>query len=485
MDIKRHISELSDMIGQALEGNYDTAEVPGGVDKDFEPLYHRIRQIIEAYKRCGFEMQNAASQILSATEDLSLTLEDSATFSRELVERSRSIRDINARSHANTKAATGQIREFIDRTDGFRQAADTAKAANAHTRSAIDSALERVQQTVSFIGEIEGMTTETVEYVQAFIASTGQIADILRIVDGISKQMELISFNAVIESRRAGLEGRSFGVIASAFRELSDQSKREVAGIYQVIETVREESKKLEETIARNAEGVQACGAHASGITAELGAIETNYREVSDVIDAIYRDVKAQTQTAEEISESVEDIESSSEQAGADFEVIHRAIEKQKSGMDDLSRLGHYMQDAAQSLSGFAARSEKQQITQDAQTTEAAEQVFALLEDVMSEPDFAAMEESTHRRLLDRLMKAGVIESVWSNHANGKFVYSNPPAGIANARIRPWFKESIAGRKYVSDVYISAITHQPCVTVSVPIVQNKACIGVLGADLKL
>lgn len=486
MELTRDIERLCGMIAQALEGNYQAADIPCGVGAELEPLYLRIRQIVEAYRRCDFEMQSAASQILSATEDLSLTLEESAEFSRELYGRSRSLRDINAKSHASTTAATGQIREFIERVDSFRQAADTAKLTNAQTRAAIDSALGRVQQTVGFIGEIEGMTAETVDYVRAFIASTARISEILRIVESLSKQMELISFNALIESRRAGLEGRSFGVIASAFRDLTEESKREVAGVHEVVATLHGESKKLEETVARNAAGVQACAAHTSGITAELGAVESNYREVSDVIDAIYRDVEAQSRTAQDISRSVQDIEGSSAQTGEDFEGIHRAIKKQKAEMDDLSRLGSYLREASQRLSAYAERAGKQTHARDVQAdAQAADAVFTMLNAVMDNPAFYAMEEEAHRRMLDRLMEAGVIESVWSNHANGKFVYSKPPAGIANARIRPWFRESAAGRNYVSDVYISAITRQPCVTVSVPIVRDGQCIGVLGADLKL
>ncbi|MTI59938.1 MAG: hypothetical protein FH762_08125 [Firmicutes bacterium] len=46
-----------------------------------------------------------------------------------------------------------------------------------------------------------------------------------------------------------------------------------------------------------------------------------------------------------------------------------------------------------------------------------------------------------------------------------EFIYSNSPAGITNASVRKWFQESIQGKLFVSDVYISAITRNPCITV--------------------
>lgn len=169
------------------------------------------------------------------------------------------------------------------------------------------------------------------------------------------------------------------------------------------------------------------------------------------------------------------------------FGIVHSAIEKQNSKMDDLRILSRYLKDTSQSLSVFTEGMKANNHECDSQRILTfADKVIALFkETVLSNSSLYNMETDTHQMLLDKLMCENMIESVWSNHANGKFIYSKPAAGIANARIREWFKESISGKSYVSEVYISAITHQPCVTVSVPIIREDQCIGVLGADLKL
>ena len=84
------------------------------------------------------------------------------------------------------------------------------------------------------------------------------------------------------------------------------------------------------------------------------------------------------------------------------------------------------------------------------------------------------------------LSRHDFIEAAWSNDEKGRFIVSIPPAGIANANVRDWFRESMAGKKYVSGVYISAITKSPCITVSKPIVSaSGAVIGVIGFDIRL
>jgi hypothetical protein len=64
--------------------------------------------------------------------------------------------------------------------------------------------------------------------------------------------------------------------------------------------------------------------------------------------------------------------------------------------------------------------------------------------------------------------------------------YSNPPAGIVNGKVREWFQESINGVEYISPVYISAITKNPCITVSLPIIDKEdKIVGVIGTDIKI
>ncbi|WP_094607783.1 hypothetical protein SPSIL_008460 [Sporomusa silvacetica DSM 10669] len=86
----------------------------------------------------------------------------------------------------------------------------------------------------------------------------------------------------------------------------------------------------------------------------------------------------------------------------------------------------------------------------------------------------------------DLLLRQPELEAAWTNLPNGQFVVSLPPAGIANAQTREWFKQAMQGQFYVSEVYVSAISHQPCLTVSLPILDGTGnVIGVLGADLRL
>ncbi|KYD13159.1 hypothetical protein B4119_1698 [Parageobacillus caldoxylosilyticus] len=96
------------------------------------------------------------------------------------------------------------------------------------------------------------------------------------------------------------------------------------------------------------------------------------------------------------------------------------------------------------------------------------------------------MDREHHQQLLNDFLQSNPeIEAVWSNHLDGTFVYSNPPAGLINAKARPWFIEASKGRTYVSDPYTSALTKRPCITISSPIYDHDRIVGVISVDLSM
>lgn len=96
------------------------------------------------------------------------------------------------------------------------------------------------------------------------------------------------------------------------------------------------------------------------------------------------------------------------------------------------------------------------------------------------------LDATEHERYLNEFLRTNEnVEAVWSNRIDGTFIYSNPPAGLVNAKARPWFVEATKGNVYVSSIYTSALTKRPCLTISAPIVQEGDVIGVVGIDLSV
>lgn len=112
--------------------------------------------------------------------------------------------------------------------------------------------------------------------------------------------------------------------------------------------------------------------------------------------------------------------------------------------------------------------------------------IKAQLKNLVEQSSLHIMDAVNHERILNGFLHTQAnLEAIWSNRNDGTFIYSNPPAGLVNASVRPWFKHAIKSEIYVSDIYTSALTKKKCLTISCPITYQNKIIGVIGVDLSL
>ncbi|WP_417891416.1 PDC sensor domain-containing protein [Bacillus alkalicola] len=115
------------------------------------------------------------------------------------------------------------------------------------------------------------------------------------------------------------------------------------------------------------------------------------------------------------------------------------------------------------------------------------EDMKELLLEVCVKEELKTLDKEIHEDILtDYLSKTFEMEAIWSNRTDGTFIFSKPEAGLFNARQRDWWKKAMEGDQFLSKPYVSAITKQPCVTLSRALRNEKGeIIGMVGMDIRV
>jgi len=164
---------------------------------------------------------------------------------------------------------------------------------------------------VSAMGEIE--------------QSSGQITNIIGVIDEIAFQTNLLALNAGVEAARAGDAGRGFAVVAQEVRALAQRS----AGA----------AKEIKALIASSSEQVKR-GVRLVGDTgAALGGIAEKFIEIETLIAEIAQSSQEQATGLSQVNSAVNQMDQVTQQNAAMVEQATAAAANLKSEAVDLAQL--------------------------------------------------------------------------------------------------------------------------------------------------
>ncbi|MFD1554181.1 methyl-accepting chemotaxis protein [Paraburkholderia silviterrae] len=120
------------------------------------------------------------------------------------------------------------------------------------------------------------LMSEVVDTMHGIASSSGQIVEIIAVIDGIAFQTNILALNAAVEAARAGEEGRGFAVVAAEVRSLAQRSG-----------AAAKEIKALIEASAQRIDAGSALVSDAGNVIGEMvGAVERVTAIVGEIATA-------------------------------------------------------------------------------------------------------------------------------------------------------------------------------------------------------
>ncbi|WP_110418976.1 methyl-accepting chemotaxis protein [Burkholderia vietnamiensis] len=133
--------------------------------------------------------------------------------------------DLSARTGTQAASLEETAASMEELTATVRQNTDSARAAGARADAARDATRQGGSVVDSVIDRMRGIAH-----------SSGRIAEIISVIDGIAFQTNILALNAAGEAARAGEQGRGFAVVAGEGRSPAQRSAQSAKEIKALIE---------------------------------------------------------------------------------------------------------------------------------------------------------------------------------------------------------------------------------------------------------
>jgi methyl-accepting chemotaxis protein len=293
----------------------------GAMGESFNGMLDKFQNVVR-------NLHSTADHLASASEELSASATEMAAGTIEQDEKAQHVATASQELNAT----------IIEVARNVSGAAVSAR----QTNEAAVGGSEVVKRTIESMRGIATTAKESSDVILRLGERSQEIGKIIKVIDDIADQTNLLALNAAIEAARAGEQGRGFAVVADEVRKLAERTSKATKEIGVMITSMQGETEKAISTMEKEVLVVE----EGVGLAEEAGkALRTIAEQIASV-----------TLVIEQIATASEEQSTAADQISGDIEAVAKITRGTTDGVEQIKQASESMAKLASGLQSEVAQ---------------------------------------------------------------------------------------------------------------------------------
>ena len=297
------------------------ADVRGG--DEIAAVAQGLNAMLEQFQNLVHEINRHAKQVQHTSAEVASTV-------AHINDNVSTLNDSTATSAASVEELTVSISQVRDNAN------QTLNISEQSSRTAVEGG-EVVRHTADGMLQTAESVRAAAKAVQRLGDQSSAISSIVKVIQEVAEQTNLLALNAAIEAARAGEQGRGFAVVADEVRKLSERSAQSAREITDNISTMQQSAVVAIQDMDRVVDKVNDDSNLAREAGEAIQRIEEGSLQVVNVAQEIANALREQAQASDTLACQVETIARSSDENSAALAETSSAV----NALEEMARAMH------------------------------------------------------------------------------------------------------------------------------------------------
>ena len=293
-ELKKYIHDIDHTLSQMAQGNMNLT-INDSYRGEFLPIQNALRQILDALNDALRHIHRTAQDVSDESERVS---SGAQTLSEGAVRQASTVEELSA----GIQDISGEVNHTSADADKARQFSMEAEV----QLKVCSQKMDALSKAISDISE-----------------SSRQINGIIRTIEDIAFQTNILALNASVEAARAGTAGKGFAVVADEVQRLASKSA--------------ESAKNITELIESSVQLVQYGTTLSDETTTALSMVVSSARQSAELVEQIAESAQQQSESLRQLTEGMESISdvvqtnaATAQESASSAAELHQQAEKLK-----------------------------------------------------------------------------------------------------------------------------------------------------------
>ncbi len=307
------LHRLTDALTRVTRGDltykldYEARDEFGVLIEGFNQMASYLAELVREIQKAGIQVTSSITELAATTRQQEATANEHAATTSEIAASTTQI----AATSANLMSTMKSVNSL---TKNAAYAAENGHAGLSH----IDKTMVKMEEaTGSIVAKLSILSEKAAD-----------IAGVVKTINKVADQTNLLSLNAAIEAEKAGEYGTGFAVVATEIRRLADQTAVATYDIEQMVQGVQSAVSSAVMAIDKFAEDVRVSVTDIREGSERIEGVIEHVQVLRPQVATISEGIEAQSLGAKQISDATSQLNEAAQQSAQSISQMSMTIEQ-------------------------------------------------------------------------------------------------------------------------------------------------------------